>query len=580
MDTHLSSGSRLRDDAESQLAGSERGKTPLRPTEDLLHELQVHQIELEMQNEALRQTQLALELSRDRYLDLYEFAPVGYLSLNHEGLITEANLVGAALLGVDRKRLMNRRFAAFVVAEDGDRWHHQVAHLLEHGDKQRCEIAMRRSDGTRFHAQMDCVGVVTPAESPVVRIAVTDISERKQAEAAQAAAEAARAGALAEAERLARLKNDFLANMSHEIRTPLNAIIGMAHLMRCGDVTPQQAESLDKIDAAGWHLLGVINNILDLAKIEADKVVLEAKDFALDDLLQGITAMMGDRIRASGLSLHIDVAGVPQFLNGDATRLRQALMNYLSNAVKFTERGSIELKGRLIEETHDGCLLRFEVVDTGIGIAPAEQDRLFEAFQQVDSSTTRKYGGTGLGLAITRHIAQLLGGEVGVESTPGQGSKFWLTVRLGRGKLIPTTSTRATEGKVNTVLLRDFRGTRVLLVEDDRLSQEVTLMLLREVGLAPDLAENGRQAVFLAAQHDYALILMDVQMPGMDGLEATRAIRNLPGYSLTPILANSASAFAEHRRKCLAAGMNDFVAKPVTPPALYGTLLKWLQQAQ
>jgi PAS domain S-box-containing protein len=577
---HVSSGSGSTGVAESQLARAQGGATSPRPAEDLLHDLRVHEIELEMQNEALRQAQVALEVSRDRYVDLYEFAPVGYLTLDRAGLIAETNLVGAALLGMDRKRLMNRRFAAFVSPEEGDNWYRHFAHVVQHADKRRCEIALQRADGSRFHAQADCLGVVTPGESPVVRIALTDITERKQAEAAQAAADAARAAALAEAERLARLKNEFLANMSHEIRTPLNAIVGMAHLMRRGDVTSQQAEYLDKIDAAGWHLLDIINNILDLAKIEADKVVLETKDFALTDLLQGITAVIGDAVRSKGLSLHIDIAGVPQALNGDATRLRQALMNYLSNAVKFTERGSINLKGRLIAETDDGYLLRFEIIDTGIGIAPAQRRRLFEAFEQVDSSTTRKYGGTGLGLAITRRIAQLLGGEVGVESTPGQGSTFWLTVHLRRGKAISTDTGRETEHEAEAVLRRDYCGTCILLAEDDPINQEVTLLLLRNVGLAPDLAENGRKAVHMATLHDYALILMDVQMPQMDGLEATRAIRAIPGRSATPILGTTANAFDEHRRECLSAGMNDFVAKPVAPAVLYSTVLKWLKQVK
>jgi two-component system, sensor histidine kinase and response regulator len=580
MGTGSSSGPRLRDSAESQLARTQRGKTAPRCADDLLHELQAHQTELEMQNEALRQAQVALELSRDRYMDLYEFAPVGYFTVDRMGLIAEANLVGAAQLGVERSRLTKRRFAAFVAPEDGDRWHRQFARVVQHRDKVSCEIVLRRDDGSRFHAQVDCLSVATQGESPVVRIAVTDITDRKQAQLAQVAAEAARAVALAEAERLARLKNEFLANMSHEIRTPLDAIMGLAHLMRYGDVTTKQAEYLDTIDAAGRHLLGIINNILDLAKIEADKVVLEAKDFALADLLQGITGLVGDSIRAKALSFHVDVAGVPQALNGDPTRLRQALMNYLSNAVKFTECGGITLRGRLIEETDAGCLLRFEIMDTGIGIAPAQRERLFEAFQQNDSSTTRKYGGTGLGLAITRRIAHLLGGEVGVESTPGQGSTFWLTVRLVRGAAGGAETVREAQLKAEEVLLRDFHGIRVLLVEDDPINQDVTLMLLRKVGLSPDLAEDGREAVRMAADHDYGLILMDVQMPHMDGLEATRAIRAMPGRSATPILANTANAFEEHRTKCLAAGMNDFVAKPIFPPVLYHTLLKWLKQAR
>jgi PAS domain S-box-containing protein len=307
-------------------------------------------------------------------------------------------------------------------------------------------------------------------------------------------------------------KTAFLANMSHEIRTPLNAVLGMTHLLRRTKVTDLQADKLDKIEAAGVHLLEIINTVLDLSKIEAGKFSLAEEAIDIDEMTANCLDMIAAKARAKGLALTADADPVPAGLVGDRTRLQQALLNYLSNAVKFTERGTIALRTRLVEQTPTTVLLRFEVSDSGPGIDPEALPRLFSAFEQADNSITRKYGGTGLGLAITRKIAQLMGGDAGVDTIRGQGSTFWLTARLNKSTASQEAAAHPTDNPED-ILRRDFTGTRILLADDEQINREVTQALLDETGLVVDTAEDGEQALRLAQKTPYALILMDMQMP-------------------------------------------------------------------
>jgi PAS domain S-box-containing protein len=386
--------------------------------------------------------------------------------------------------------------------------------------------------------------------------------------------------AKAAAESANTAKASFLANMSHEIRTPLNAITGMAHLIRRGELSAEQREHLDKLEAAGYHLLEVINAILDLSKIEAGRFTLEDAPLRIETLIDNVIAMLRQRAAAKHLSLSVEPMRVPAQLRGDPTRLQQALLNYATNAIKFTERGGVTLSVETLEENTDSVLLRFAVIDTGIGIAADTQGKLFSAFEQADSSTTRKYGGTGLGLAITRKIAEQMGGEVGVESTPGSGSTFWFTARLARDATAVATPVPAQNESAEDLLRTRFAGARILLAEDEPINREITELLLDDVGLAVDMASDGAEAVALAAKNDYALILMDMQMPTMDGLEATQKIRQQPTGATLPIIAMTANAFAEDRTRCAEAGMNDFITKPFAPEQVYATLLKWLTARQ
>lgn len=400
-------------------------------------------------------------------------------------------------------------------------------------------------------------------------VTFTEITAIKQAEQLlRQAHDAAQASSSA--------KTAFLANMSHEIRTPLNAIIGLSHMIAKSIQDPLQLERIGKVIASGQHLLGIISDILDLSKIEAGKFVLENAPLRVQTVVHNVISMLTERAQEKGLRLESELDELPDDLLGDAIRLQQALLNYGTNAVKFTGRGSIVLRVDVMEHNAGDCLLRFSVRDTGVGINVDDIPRLFDAFEQGDNSTTRNFGGTGLGLAITRKIAELMGGTAGAESTPGYGSFFWFTARLEKGAHPAATPSCRPAGEAEQLLRRNYAGLRVLVVEDEPINREIATIMLEEVCIVVDTACDGAQAVERASGFAYPLILMDMQMPLMDGLAATRAIRQLPGYAHIPILAMTANAFREDKERCMEAGMSGLLTKPITPNDLYASLLNAL----
>jgi len=649
----------------------------------------------------------AMQENELRLRQILEDSPAAVTMVTEDGQQLFTNRRLAVLLGVSPEQLKSRRSSEFWASPD-DRTRFIDA-MKSQGRVDDYEARFRRNNGQIIWVLLN-TRWIEQAGKKLLLTWMYDITERKAAEEAMRHAQQM-------AEDAAKTKSDFLANMSHEIRTPMNAIIGMAHLALKTEMTPRQRDYCKKIYNSGQHLLGIINDILDFSKIEAGKLNVEHSEFELEKLLDNVANLVSEKTTAKGLELVFDIApDVPRALVGDSLRMGQVLINYSNNAVKFTEKGEIDIVFKVKERTEKDVLLYCAVRDTGIGLTEEQMGRLFQSFQQADTSTTRKYGGTGLGLSISKKLAELMGGEVGVESVHGQGSTFWFTARLGIGtekqrELLPEPDLRGRRvlvvddnenarmvlndlltgmtfqveevgagataleairdrsgtpeayeivfldwqmpgmdgietarqikalgladtphlvmatayGReevmkeahaagiedvlikpVNASLLFDIairllggeikehrshgdapsqsledmaaiKGARILLVEDNELNQEVAGEILRDAGFLVDIADNGQIAVAKVQQVSYDIVLMDMQMPVMDGVTATTEIRKDARFNALPIVAMTANAMQQDKEKCLAAGMVDFVTKPIQPDELWAALRRWIK---
>ena len=662
-------------------------------------------LKLEEASRELSEQSHTLKQRNDELNAVFEVATVGIAVLKDRHVL-RCNRQMEMIFGSQPGAMEGESVKLFYAEEDaylrGNEW---VAEEMRTGRGHHHEERMRRLDGSLFWARLR-EARLDPESGTMLSIIEDITDEHEAAEALHQAKE--------QAEGASRAKSSFLANMSHEIRTPMNAIIGLTHLMRRDPLSPRQLNQLDKVSGAAMHLLAVINDILDFSKIEAGKMTLDLTDFEVASVISNVNALVADKAEAKGLEMRVHLSGVPPVLHGDGVRLGQVLVNFMSNAVKFTERGSVVLSGRVLRSEGDQLWLRFEVRDTGVGLSEVQQSKLFTAFQQADVSTTRTHGGTGLGLAITRRLADLMGGQVGVESVAGSGSTFWFDAPFGVGAQTSSPAAKVLPPRTRVLVVDDMEearalmvdmltdmgaradavedgakalervaaadgigdpyqlvftdwqmpgmngsqtcealsklalslrpacilvsgssgcagadlthggfsafiskpvmqaalsdaiarswghalladvpragvgsdlprfepGHRLLLAEDNELNQEVAVSLLEDLGFVVDVVSDGAAAVqFCAEQPAYELILMDIQMPVMDGLAAARRIRTLRNYAETPILAMTANAFAEDRAEALVAGMNDHIPKPVDPAQLCRTLAAWLPNA-
>jgi PAS domain S-box-containing protein len=495
-----------------------------------------------------------LVAEEERYRLLAENASDVVLLTGVNGAVDWCSPSITATLGWDQAEVVGRPFSSLVRADD-----HGVA--FGEGlptEVRRYDARIISADGTERWMQAVCRPVVDDSGTLLSRVmSLTDkqaeVEERREREAAEAATKA---------------KSAFVAHMSHEIRTPLNAIVGYSHLLRDSASTDRERDYADKTIRAAHVLMGTVNDILDFSKIEADSLELESVPYSLAAVVGDVEAVVGVLAAQKGVHLRVTVdPALPLYVVGDPVRLKQVLLNLAGNAVKFTQDGRVDLDIAVSGITTDGVMARFAVSDTGVGIEPGQMERLFQPFTQADSSTTRNYGGTGLGLTISDRLVRMMGGQIAVDSAPGAGSRFAFTIPLEAAE----GAAAGDRGTPRTTV----DGLRVLVAEDNLFNQEVAVELLSSEGAVVEVAENGQQVLaLLESGRRFDVILMDVQMPVLDGLEATREIRRRPELDGLVIVAMTASALAEDLEACLAAGMDAVESKPIDPTSLARTLAR------
>ena len=490
------------------------------------------------------------------------------------GKISLVNTAASDLLGYAAGELLSQALETVVrdAQSQAGRPATVVSDIFQAGALSNCEKLYLAKNGETIPVSFSASVIRDEmGRTPGIVCVAQDRREWKRAEEALRQAKA-------EAEAANQTKSQFLANMSHEIRTPMNGVLGMSELLLATELTDKQRRFVNLVHRSGESLLTIINDIMDWSKVEAGKVELEQLTFDVRQIVAEICALLSLQIQAKGVTLTSCIdATVPAALIGDPYRLRQIFMNLIGNALKFTDQGEITVGASVVQETGDTVVVRFAVQDTGMGIPLEAQGRIFDAFSQADNSTTRKHGGTGLGLALTKQLVELMGGKIGLESQPGVGSTFWWTASLGKA-VVPTEVQRSAGSETG---LKEL-GARILLVEDNLVNQEVGLQMLEMLGCQVTLASDGRMAVERARQDCYDMILMDCQMPELDGFEATSVIReheaSVPTQPPIPIIALTANVMPGDREKCLAAGMNDYLGKPFSQEELQTVLLRWLPQ--
>ncbi|MDD5030395.1 MAG: ATP-binding protein [Rhodoferax sp.] len=555
-------------------------------TQKVLHELQVHQIELEMQNDELQRAQLALEASRARYFDLYDLAPVGYLTVSAQGLILEANLSVATMLGVARGALAKQPLSRFIAKFDQDVYYHCRQQLIDTGQAQNCELQVLQGGNATLWVKLNISAVSETTDCPVLRVILSDISDRKKLDDALYATNRSLQAARIQADRANLAKSEFLSSMSHELRSPLNAILGFAQLMEAGTPapTPSQRNSLAQILKRGWYLLQLVNDILDLAAIESGKAALSMEDVPLAAVMVDCQDLVEPLAMDKSVMLRFTSTPQPWSVQADPTRLKQVLINLLSNAIKYnTPGGLVEVS----YSTPNPQRLRISVRDTGPGLAANQLAQLFQPFNRLGQETSATKG-TGIGLVVSQRLVTSMGGELGVTSTVGVGSVFWFELNLSSVTAVAVLPVKldpapdvppATPAVTVATALPVSSGTRatpatvaahlpmprsVLYVEDN--PANVTLieqLLVARADIHLLSAQDALQGIAMARSRQPEVIVMDIHLPGISGLEAMKILQADPTTAHIPVLALSANAMSHDIEKGLAAGFYAYQTKPI-----------------